>query len=101
MIENDAPRDGATRDSAWWVAPSLASGLGVPLLAWSHDLFSGRSYLDGARLTWEIAAILLAVAWLLPHRPALRDSRRNAAWVAVVLAAWPLLPLGMWIAAAG
>jgi hypothetical protein len=89
----------AHRHATWWRAPLVASSLGLPFLFLEYRWFAshGETGAFGGVLHW--ACGLLALAWLLPHRRALRTTRAVAAGAGLVLALLPALWLAVAIAA--
>ncbi|MFB7598862.1 hypothetical protein [Streptomyces sp. NPDC056160] len=59
----------------WWKAPFAATVLGLPFLVWEYRWFASGDGVGsfGGVLYW--ACGLLAVAWVLPHRRAVRTAR--------------------------
>ncbi len=88
----------SARHATWWKAPLVASSLGLPFLALEYRWFASHHETGafGGVLYW--ACGLLAFAWLLPHRRALRTSRMLAAGAGLGLALLPVLWLMVAIA---
>ncbi|MFF9274442.1 hypothetical protein [Streptomyces griseosporeus] len=81
----------AARHATWWRAPLVASSLAVPFLLLEYRWFAseGESGAFSGVLYWSFG--LLAFAWLLPHRRALRTPRMLAAGLGLLLSLLPLL----------
>ncbi|GAA4914840.1 hypothetical protein GCM10023237_38840 [Streptomyces coeruleoprunus] len=71
----------------------------VPLLVWEYLTFRAEGYTSGFETMVVLAAVLLAVSWLLPHRRSLRGLRFLAAGAAFTLALLPLLLVALMAAA--
>ncbi|GEC08139.1 hypothetical protein SSP24_57940 [Streptomyces spinoverrucosus] len=69
----------------------MASSLGLPFLVLEYNWFAAHDGPGafGGVLYWSLA--LLALAWALPHRPALRTTRVVAAGAGLGCALLPVL----------
>ncbi|MEU9856523.1 hypothetical protein [Streptomyces sp. NPDC047974] len=76
-------------DPTWWKAPLVATLPGLPLLVGGFATFWADGYTSGFETLLTLAGVLLAMAWLLPHRRALRWVRTAAASAALLLLAAP------------
>ncbi|MEU2509499.1 hypothetical protein ABZ621_33000 [Streptomyces sp. NPDC007863] len=83
------PRTHAHTDPTWWKAPLVATLPGLPLLVGGFATFWADGYTSGFEILLTLAGVLLAMAWLLPHRRALRWVRTAAASTALLLLAAP------------
>lgn len=83
------PRTHAHSDPTWWKAPLVATLPGLPLLVGGFATFWADGYTSGFEILLTLAGVLLAMAWLLPHRRALRWLRAAAASTALLLLAAP------------
>ncbi|PWI16730.1 hypothetical protein DI272_23120 [Streptomyces sp. Act143] len=92
-------RTAAHHHRTWWRAPLVASLPGLPCLALEYRWFASHHETGafGGVLYW--ACGLLAFAWALPHRRALRPTRMTAAGAGLVLALLPMLWLMLAITA--
>lgn len=79
-----------TTDTTWWKAPLAATLPGLPLLVGEFTLFFSDSRTGTIEVLLVLAAALLALAWLLPHRRSLRPLRLVTAATALGLALMPL-----------
>ncbi|MFD8011393.1 hypothetical protein [Streptomyces sp. NPDC058955] len=82
-------RSHAPADPTWWKAPLVATLPGLPLLVGGFATFWADGYTSGFEMFLTLAGVLLAMAWLLPHRRALRWVRTAAASTALLLLAAP------------
>ncbi|MGW6235251.1 hypothetical protein [Streptomyces sp. NPDC055094] len=96
MVKDDSQLYAA--HDAWWKAPMVATLPGLPLLVGEYGLFFADGYTSGIEILIVGAMVLLAIAWLLPHRRSMRVLRMLAAGTALGIAVLPLtyaLLLGM------
>ncbi|MER5204053.1 hypothetical protein [Streptomyces sp. NPDC002825] len=75
----------------WWKAPLVATLPGLPLLVGEFALFWTEGYTSGFETMLVMAAVLLALSWVLPHRMSLRIPRLLAAGTALAVAVLPLM----------
>ncbi|MEU7042295.1 hypothetical protein AB0A77_14700 [Streptomyces varsoviensis] len=87
-MTKDEQRPDALHET-WWRAPLIASVPGAPILVWEETLFYGDGYVSAIEtLVWGAMA-LLVLAWVLPHRRAMRELRIAAAGISLGCSALP------------
>ncbi|MER5780474.1 hypothetical protein ABT104_01920 [Streptomyces mobaraensis] len=80
------------RDEHWVKGPAVVSLLALPALLW-YAFGDGFLIIGGGALAAVLFAgvLALAVAWLLPHREAMRSARLTFAVTAIALLVLPIV----------